>query len=176
MNNNMTINNMEIDDIDETNDTSAPDVIQPSSTETLSLKETEKRSSESLIVVSNESIEPVVSRDAENSIRLVEADKCHFMKNGNKLRVKRNNIWSNQKSWRKYGATNSYADRDISHILRLISPPDHSKTNHADVNTIERKSDKKRHSTTRKIVRTNGGLKVNVLDISSYLKSFRHQY
>lgn len=104
---------MDIDDIDETTGTSAPDEIQPSSTETLSLKETEKRSSELLVVVPNESIEPVVSRDAVNSIRLVEADKCHFMKNENKLRVKRNNIWSNQRSWRKNGATNSYANRDL---------------------------------------------------------------
>lgn len=57
-----------------------------------------------------------------------------------------------------------------------MSPADHLKTNHADFNTNKRKNVEKiekRHSTIRKIVRTNGKIKVNVLDIDSYLESFK---
>lgn len=52
-----------------------------------------------------------VSRDAEN--QLVKPDECHSTKNRNKSRVKRNNIWANQKSWREHGASISYANRDV---------------------------------------------------------------
>lgn len=74
----------------------------------------------------------------------------------------RNHIWGNQKSWRKIGSISSYANRDIV---------DYS-DGHADSIMIKRKSVEERHSTIRKIVKINNRIKVNVLNIDSYLNSF----
>lgn len=85
---------------------------------------------------------------------------CSKEKGISQIRLKPNNIWSNQKSWRKNGANISYPNRNF------INYSD------GDLKTIERKTEH-RHSTIRKIVRTAGRLKINVLDIDSYLKSFQ---